>query len=242
MVISKENKYLFIQLPMTGSKAIARELVANYKGQYILYTHATYYDFLKIANKEEKKYFVFSCLRNPMDKTVSHYEKIKNDHNSQFSRASKNKFSTILAFYFARRYNYIKKNSANFNDFFLRFYKIPYDDFSALYHNKMDFIIRFENLNNDFSALLARLSIDQIRELPVFNKTKGKKAFIEYYDDSLKERAIWVFGPFMRKWGYLFPTNWHDIRIPIFSWIFYYVFRIPRLIYWLIFMPSNIVK
>ena len=63
-------------------------------------------------------------------------------------------------------------------------------------------VLRFENLQRDFSALLDRLGLTQIRPLPVvnktqyaFNETKGKSI-------SLSETAIRPFVPFMNEWGY----------------------------------------
>jgi hypothetical protein len=38
-----------------------------YDGEKILSKHSRYHEFLKIASEEEKKYFVFSGIRNPMD-------------------------------------------------------------------------------------------------------------------------------------------------------------------------------
>ncbi len=57
MIISHKHKYLFVELPRTGSTAIYEELCQHYDGTQILFRHATYDDFLKVASEEEKKYF-----------------------------------------------------------------------------------------------------------------------------------------------------------------------------------------
>ena len=67
MIISHKYKYLFVELPLTASTAVSKELRENYDGESILYKHATYHEFLKIASPEEKKYFVFSGMCNPLD-------------------------------------------------------------------------------------------------------------------------------------------------------------------------------
>ncbi|MBA3404443.1 MAG: hypothetical protein H0U13_07160, partial [Gemmatimonadaceae bacterium] len=67
MIISDRHRYLFVELPRTGSTAIHRELCAMYDGEPILQKHATYGDFLKIATDDQRRYFVFSTVRNPLD-------------------------------------------------------------------------------------------------------------------------------------------------------------------------------
>ena len=84
MIISHKYKYVFIELPRTGSTVIANELCRYYGGQTVLNTHATYRDFLK-HYPDLKHYYAFSSIRNPLDKTVSVYFKLKtqlfNKHN-----------------------------------------------------------------------------------------------------------------------------------------------------------------
>ena len=80
MIISHIHRYLFVELPRTGSSAVSKELILNYDAENILRKHATYRDFLKQASKQEKEYFVFSSIRNPMDKILSLYFKYKTDH------------------------------------------------------------------------------------------------------------------------------------------------------------------
>ena len=89
MIISHTHRYLFVELPRTGSTAISRELVQNYEGAHILWKHATYQDFLKVAKPEEKEYFVFSGIRNPLDDAVSRYFKIMTDHRERFTDPEK---------------------------------------------------------------------------------------------------------------------------------------------------------
>ena len=85
MIISDKHRYLFVELPRTATTAIAKELRENYEGHSILYKHATYEDFLRIATDEQKKYFTFSCIRNPLDDVVSIYLKYRHNHGNSFT-------------------------------------------------------------------------------------------------------------------------------------------------------------
>ena len=86
MIISHKYKYLFIQNPNTGSTSIGYELCENYNGKPILYKHATYLDFEEIATREEKKYFTFTTVRNPLDKMTTIYMRFLTDHDSWYTK------------------------------------------------------------------------------------------------------------------------------------------------------------
>jgi hypothetical protein len=234
MVISHKYKYLFIELPRTGSTAISAELRANYDGSLILYKHATYLDFLKRARPEEKKYFVFSGIRNPLDDAVSAYLKYKTNHHQRFTnptRLARNK--SIIGYLDNHVFNYIKKTEAGFPTYLRQFYKIPYSNWSSLSHKQFDFIIRFENLAEDFATLLNRIGIEPVRALPSRNNTSTKnKDYLSYYTPDTIPHAKRIFGPFMQEWGYNFPPEWGDNTIPWWNEAEYKFFNVFRGMYW----------
>ena len=130
MIISHKHKYLFVELPLTGSTAISSELRENYCGTKIISKHATYYDFLRNANDEEKTYFVFSCIRNPLDQAVSYYFKYKTNHKCRFTDPARlRKQKPIVKYMDLKKFNFIKKNNADFASFFLKFYRFRYATF-----------------------------------------------------------------------------------------------------------------
>lgn len=92
MIISGEHRYVFVELPRTGSTAIRKELLNQYGGRKILQKHSTYQEFLRTANEEEKRYFVFSGVRNPLDDAVSHYFKLASDHHGRFSDKERRRY------------------------------------------------------------------------------------------------------------------------------------------------------
>jgi len=238
MIISHKYKYLFVELPRTGSTAISNELIKNYDGEEILEKHSSYNDFLKIANCEEKKYFVFSCIRNPLDKVVSRYHKLKsnqqNPHNNIERLQEQNRKIPLGIFYLKKQYDFIHKYNANFSQYFLKFYKYPYSDWSILNHKSFDYIIYFEKINEDFEKVLKVLKIEIKRELPIINKTRGKdNNYLTYFNNQkLIKRAIYVFGLYMEMWNYSFPDDWGNIKIPVFSKIQLFIFNIFRKFYW----------
>src|SRR3989344_2092106 len=117
MIISHKYKYVFIELSRTASEAISCELCEFYAGERILWKHASYRDFEKIAGSKEKKYYGSSI-----------------------------------------------------------YYEWKTKDF-----DKLNYIYRFENLQDDFREILKRLKIKQVRPLPVINQSFGRRADIYYY-------------------------------------------------------------
>ncbi len=233
MVISHKYKYVFIGLPLTGSSTISTELCKYYDGIAILKKHSTYNDFLKIATDEEKKYFVFSCIRNPLDRVVSHYFKYKTDHKGKFSSVKNYIGFNPLYNHFKRRYNYVQDNNIDFIKFFKKFYKMPYSDWSILHHHQFNYVLRFENIVDDFSKVLKMLNIEIVRPLPRINKTNYREDdYLVYYTDDIIPRAKKIFGPFMKEWGYNLPNSWGNDKISNLTYIEYHIVNLLRKIYW----------
>jgi Sulfotransferase family len=231
MVISHKYKYLFIEVYRTGSTTISSELCDLYEGEKILSKHSRYHEFLATASEEERKYFVFSGIRNPMDMVVSGYLKMKNDHKGRYTNPKEwRRNGGTISDRNLKLYQKVK--DLTFEEYFTRYFKLPYDNWTNVAHNKFDFIIRFENIQEDFSELLRRLNIEQKRELPHKNKTEQKENFTSYYTEEIKDRAIFIFGPFLKKWGYEFPKEWQGKNVSPLSFTLFNLFGALKKNYW----------
>ncbi len=207
MIISDEHKYVFVELPWTASTAISKELREHYGGRRVLRKHSSYREFLKYASPEQKKYFVFSGVRNPLDELVSVYVKYVTDHRANYTN-NKNWVTRRKK----RRYEWVQENTPSFAQFFLRFYHLPLENWSSLDHHHFDYVYRLENLQEDFAEILRRIGLQPMRSLPVVHRTEGKAAGQSYYKPETYKRARFVCGPLMERWGYEFPPEWHAGR------------------------------
>lgn len=238
MVIDHRYKFIFVELPLTATSAISKEIREQYGCEPYLNKHATFDDFLRKASPEEKKYTSIGSVRNPADQTVSMYFKYKNDLDERFStgrkRPGKWLRKSLAKNRDQERYNFIIKHNASFETYFLKFFTLPYSNWSIIHHKKMDHIIRFENLVEDYKKVFTELGLPVTRDLPQANKTpEKKKDFWSYYEtDKAKRRAKFVFGPFMRYWGYTFPESWNTIKEPASAQFLYSALNIPRKLYW----------
>jgi hypothetical protein len=218
LIISHKHRYLFIEIPLTASWAIHRELRIHYDGQPILHKHATYHEFRQQASPDELKYFVFATVRNPLDKILSTYFKIKNNQEQVFSKDNSLQ-EMVIDYSDLNKYQYVKEECASFEDYFKKFYRIPYSDMIDLSSRHLDWVLRYENIQDQFTGLLSKLGLEQVRPLPVFNQTPEKpREFLPYYTPAIINQAKRICGPFMKKWNYQFPDNWGSNSIsPIYD-------------------------
>ncbi|MCB0110816.1 MAG: sulfotransferase family 2 domain-containing protein [Caldilineaceae bacterium] len=215
MIISHQHRYLFIEIPLTGSWAIRKELCAHYDGMPILHKHATYPEFQRTAEPAELDYFVFAAIRHPLDEIVSRYAKLMSDHKGIFS--DRTRTQTLETDYSDHeKYKFVHESKADFVTFFRKYHRRPFGDLIDVASDQYDFIIRYECLQEDFAEVLRRLKLEQVRPVPVSNKTAGKRTdWHTYYTPEIRAQAYHVVAPYMKKWGYAFPADWE--RYPI-SW------------------------
>lgn len=225
---------MYVEVPRTGSSAISRELRLNYDGEPVLRKHATYRDFLRHASEEERGYFAFSGIRNPLDVAVTRYIHLRHDVRGHFSDPVEVGLRNSLSSRIERRiHTWAERTDAEFEAFLLRWYVLPYDTWTSLDHRRLNMVIRFESLAEDFAAALQRIGIEPVRPLPVVNATPGRdRDFTEYYTPRAIQRAVWVFGPYMEDWGYPFPESWGTVRVPRWSRVVQRIVRVPRSAYW----------
>lgn len=244
MVISHVHRYVYVEVPRTGSSAVARELREHYAGEQILRKHATYRDFLRRATDDEKTYFTFSGVRNPLDVAVTRYVHLKGNAKDHFTDAHHVRIRNSLASRLERRiYKWVQDTNADFETFLRRWYILPWDTWTSLDHKRMDHIIRFEHLVDDFAAAIRRIGLEPVRPLPVVNATPGKdRSFVDYYTPAARRRAAWVFGPYMAEWGYAFPAEWGRVRVPWWSKVLARIARFVRGVYWRYFRFGDYVK
>lgn len=217
MIVSTEHKYVFIQFPQTASTAIGEELVRHYDGEEILRKHSNYHHFQEWAGERAGDYFVFSSIRNPLEKQISLYYKFATNHKGFFTDPSTWKQNGgWISRREQRRFRFIRDKNASFQDFFRRFFLLPYVDWSVLAHKRMDFIIRYESLQRDFETVLDQLGLDLVRELPAANPTaKERKPLSEYYPATMSRRSCWVMVPMLDYWGYSVPSDWDCSEVSI---------------------------
>jgi hypothetical protein len=222
LIISHRYKYVFVEVPRTGSTAISAELCRNYDGHRILKKHSYYSTFLGQATENEKRYRVFSGLRNPLDDLVSRYRKICTKDEAYYAGSRRN----------IRRYRFVHKHNTTFSEYLHKFHRLPFDLWTSTYHDQFDLIIRFDELQAGFEQAIDLIGAELVRPLPAKNRTDRGRSFVSYYSEEDIAKAVWIFGPYMKTWEYEFPGEWGEQHIPASSWTLFKALRGVRRFYW----------
>ncbi len=175
-MISHKHKAIFVHIPKVAGQSIEtvflKDLGLNWKTRKPLLlmpndqaengpprlAHLTSVEYVKYHYLSEelfKNYFKFSFVRNPWDRVVSFYKFLYYVKGVKFE-------------VFVKK---ILPGLVNKNDFF---FKSQYDYLYCKGVPCVDFIGRFENLNEDFSKVLDKLGFSNL-ELQHINKSKLKK-------------------------------------------------------------------
>jgi hypothetical protein len=234
VIVSDKYRYVFVEVPHTGSTAISHELRENYEGRLILRKHATYRDFLRAARPDQRDYFAFAAVRNPLDLAVSRYFRFKMKFRPILGDAKwVAKHGSVAQKMDLRVEQWIERTDADFERFLLRWYRVPFDSWTSLDQKRYDFVMRFESLADDFESALKKMGVEPVRPLPPANVTPGRERnWLQYYTPRAIRRATWVFGPYMEQWGYAFPVEWGKVTTPTWSKALQRVARGARGIYW----------
>ncbi len=234
MIISHKHKYLFIEIPHTGSTAISQELRALYDGEEILRKHSHYYEFERNATEEEKNYFIFGGIRNPLDVAVTKFIKFKTDHKNNYTNPARRvENGGTISRTQLKRYEFTKQADADFPAFFRKYYRLPYNSISCMSLQYCAMVIRYEQLQDDFAETLRKIGIEQKRALPRVNKTSAKKRhFTSYYTPEIIPQAKRILGPYMREWGYEFPKTWGATEVTAVNQTSYQLVNQIRFFYW----------
>jgi hypothetical protein len=211
MVINHQHRFCYFAIPRTGSQATTKLLVEEFDSEVVLKMHTNYDEFIQEASEQEKTYFTFCAVRNPLDSLVSNYFKKKNDHNGRFSRGTFLRSGKPIAAHTLEEYRFITENNATFAEYFQHFYTAPYH---VPRHEstvrQVDYVMHFEELQVDLNIVLAKLGLSP-SPLPTHNTTQGRSSgFLEYYTPEIIPQAMTVTADIMKAWGYEFPASWRQ--------------------------------
>ena len=196
-MINHKHKCIFIHIPRCGGTSIETALceqdwhfidkpTKHLIGSTAKTIYEPYWD----------DYFKFSFVRNPWDRMVS--------------------LSKFTYFYGVK----IQNGKINFGNYFNKFYPLEIDKRSkshlgifksiknAIYLNTLnvdlDFIGRFESLQEDFNTVCDKIGIS-CQRLPHIEKARRKhKHYTEYYDDETREIVAQKYARDIEYFGYEF--------------------------------------
>jgi len=176
--INVEYKNMFIHIPKCAGSSMEHLYFVGGNG------HINFYNISKESNFNPN-FIKWAFIRNPYTRIASAY------------------YGTKIQTYVQKK---MFSESKTFKDFVLNLYKflpekidykIKYELSKQFYHilplnyfinhdqYKLDFIGKYENLQEDWKKLTNLLKVDQ--QLPHLNATKNKKDYMSLYDEEMKK-------------------------------------------------------
>jgi Sulfotransferase family len=203
-MISFQKGFLFVHIPKTAGNSIQSalrdysedQLVALRKEQdgierfglrnpkYKIRKHSTLAEYrAALGEGRFAKLYKFTCVRNPWDRMVSYY--FTPTQNTAAWDRKKFRKVIVKALPVA---DYLRLNERD-ND--------PFEN--------VNYIMRFENLADDFCTVCAALGISPVA-LPQYNRS-SREHYSEYYDDELRELVHTRFAAEIERFDYTFEQR-----------------------------------
>lgn len=230
-ILCKEIKLLFIEMPRTGCTSIIQHLFTHHQGEMVHVKHASLKDTLDSVHEkygyEPSDLYKVIGVRNPFDSTVSRYHKTrdvygKDDKYKSFANKDVRNFS---------RKCHLEQWS--FEEWMSKIgpINVPSDDYCisamrrAIYNpifmneitsGMFDELIYFENLNENFSKVIERVTGSPAKRLDFINITLKENPlgdYREYYTESIRHMMENAFSKFMSYTGYRFGGNIRSIKM-----------------------------
>lgn len=165
MYVCDEHKFIFFHIPKTGGSSITKSLRNNFNVKL----HHGYHNTPMEMNDLYGGYRSFAFIRNPWDRLVSIYSYYK-DRVDVTDIVSFEEFCLTLE-------NYIKDYRV----------KTHLKQQTEYLHN-IDFIGKFENLNEDFQIVMSKY--DKDLTLPHINSSIREKDYRKYYTSDDQIRSV----------------------------------------------------
>ena len=211
MLISRSKKFLFIHIQKTAGRsfeAVLKESIPDLESIMGTHDHALW--AREELGDEWSDYYKVAFVRNPWDRLVSWYTMIKEKGTMTWRKR-------VLGM---RRYNdltqYVLANSNSFEEFLYNCTDTidDIDGRKSILYNQLDYVAdedgslivdfvgRFENLNNDANIVFKELGLDNAK-LPHKNSSNHRN-YRTYYTDQTREEVCRRYARDIKFFNYEF--------------------------------------
>jgi len=194
---NSEKKFIFIHIPKTAGMAIASAIGIKSASGKIDPKHFKGFEIKNILERNNDSidnYFTFAFTRNPWDRLLSLY--FYCHKGSEMFGMKKRRFNGSFEDFC--RMAYSEQYFRNYAIYPLHY--IPQVRF--IDGAKIDFVGKFENLQEDFNTVCDKIRIPQ-KKLPHKNKS-GHKHYTEYYNDETRAIVAEKYAKDIERFGYEF--------------------------------------
>ena len=178
-----ESKTIFVHIPKTAGISIIKAIYGDVSKE----GHRSIYFYKKLFDKDFEDFFTFSFIRNPYERLYSSYKFLQNGGMNQHDKSA---FQKYLSHY--SDFEDFVLNGLNSEIIFEIIHFIPQSEFICNNDGKIivDFIGRFENLNEDFKKLSDKIN----KEIVLEHHNKNNKVnFSKIYTEDMKLKVYNIY-------------------------------------------------
>jgi hypothetical protein len=197
----EKTKTIFIHIPKNAGTSIAKTVYGQSLGHIPISRYKSY-------NKEKyQTYFKFAVIRNPWDRLYSAYKYLKAREgkpqwlDGQFADKYLRGLDTFEAFVLKLSERSYRNSVLTFKHLIPQHYWITFP--SSRDTVQMDYIVRFEALEEDLKKALRLEGLDLDEDLLHERKTK-KKNYTEVYSSQMKEIVADIYPKDIQLFDYSF--------------------------------------
>jgi len=186
------RSFIFVHINKTAGTSIGKAIGLAVKH------HLTAKEIIaRIGREEWDKAYKFTIVRNPWDKVVSHYEYRRKKNKTQIATRNISFTEWVTMTYGEDRDSFYYDNPKSFQA------QVEWlkDDLGEI---SIDYIGRFESINQDFNHVKHIIGIDT--GLPHLNAS-NRASFQSYYNDGTREIVAQWFREDIEAFDYRFDTN-----------------------------------
>jgi len=230
-IYSEKWNYLFVMRGGTGCSSIAHVLINQFDGRYLpeenLFRngvmvhgrkHNTVPELLRwgfLTKEDVRRLFIFTTVRNPFDQVASAYARTISGWTGGMPRDRHGNMIECPATRAKIEAEAQAAQAMGFDRWVEQHYGVPMrmkQKIARVVKNRrrrnpfkwVDFVMRYECLQEDFRDVLRRLGADSEIEIPNSNPTSGKRPYRQYYSESSKRLVSRAFKDVIRRYGYSF--------------------------------------
>lgn len=188
-------KCIFVHIPKNAGLSVCYTLFGNTGG-----SHRKIVDYKKIFSPGTfKRYYKFTFVRNPWDRLVSTFFFLKNGGLTEKDRVWAQEHIAQFDSFDAFVKGWLTEENINNSLHFQHQYCFLEDEKGII---AVDFIGRFENIEEDFKKITEELNIR--RTLKKTNTSKRKEDYKAYYDEETKTIVNEVYRKDIQLFNYEF--------------------------------------
>ena len=198
-MISHKHKFIFIHIPKVAGGSIKQaNIPLQIVGHNIRKKNYKYFKDIKKSTNQ----FSFAFVRNSWDRCVSAFRYLSNDNRNPGDKKDAERFLLGYKNDFRSFIRHYKSNNVFLQQMhFKPQYKWICDDNDNVL---VDFVGRFENLQEDFDKLCDTIEAPR-QKLMCHKKPKRKrKHYTEYYDEETKQIVAEKYAKDIEYFGYEF--------------------------------------